>query len=89
MRLLITVILCVILLACIWFVFRAMIRTRRPVRSLLGSTLQGFCALAAVNVTGIITGVTLGVNWLSATCCALLGVPGVITLLLCNFIFAL
>ncbi len=89
MQLLITAVLCVILLTCVGIVFRAMIRTRRPVRSLLGSTLQGACALAAVNVTGLITGVSLGVNWLSAVCCALLGVPGIITLLLFNVILAL
>ncbi len=89
MQLLIAAVLCAVILVCMGFVFRAMIRTRRPVRSLLGSTLQGVCALAAVNVTGLLTGVALGVNWLSASCCALLGVPGVITLLLYNVIFAL
>lgn len=89
MQLLIAAVLCAAILIGMWFVFRAMIRTRRPVRSLLGSALQGVCALAAVNVTGLLTGVTLGVNWLSAVCCTVLGVPGVITLLMCNVILAL
>lgn len=89
MQLLIAAVLCAVVSTCTWLVFRAMIRTRRPVRSLLGSALQGVCALAAVNVTGIVTGVTLGVNWLSMVCCTMLGVPGVIALLMCNVILAL
>lgn len=89
MQLLIAAVLCAAVLIGMWFVFRAMIRTHRPVRSLLGSALQGVCALAAVNVTGLLTGVTLGINWLSAACCMVLGVPGVVTLLMCNVILAL
>ncbi len=67
----------------------AVFRTGRPIRSLLSSTLQGACALAAVNVTGALTGVSLGLNWLSGVACAVLGVPGVITLLLLKLIFVI
>lgn len=63
-----------------------LLRGGRPVRRLLGSTLQGACALAAVNVTGALTGVSLGLNWLSGAACAALGVPGVIGLLLVKVI---
>ena len=34
----------------------ALIRSRRPVRGLIGSGAQGLCALAAVNVVGAFTG---------------------------------
>ena len=66
--------------AVAWLV--SLFRSRKPVRQLLGSTLQGACALAAVNVSGALTGVSLGLNWLSAVVCAMLGVPGIIGLLL-------
>lgn len=65
------------------------IKTGRPIRSLLGSALQGASALAAVNVTGMFTGVSLGLNALSGIACAAAGVPGVITLLLLKLIFAI
>ena len=64
-------------------------KTGRPVRTLLGSALQGASALAAVNVTGMFTGVSLGLNALSGIACAALGVPGVITLLLLKLIFGI
>ncbi len=63
------------------------VKTKRPIRSLLGSALQGASALAAVNVTGMFTGVSLGLNALSGIACAVAGVPGVITLLLLKLIF--
>ena len=63
------------------------VKTGRPVRAVFGSALQGASALAAVNVTGMFTGVSLGLNALSGIACAALGVPGVITLLLLKLIF--
>lgn len=70
----------------LWILITAF-RNGRPVRRLLGGTLQGACALAAVNVAGAFTGVSLGLNWLSGGACMALGVPGVITLLLLKVIF--
>ena len=72
-------------LLAIWLLVAA-VRTRRPVRNMLGSTVQGACALAAVNVTGALTGVSLGLNWLSCVACVALGVPGIIGLLLLKLI---
>ncbi len=60
--------------------------TKKPIRTLLSSALQGACALAAVNVTGAFTGVSLGLCWLTGGFCVLGGVPGVITLLLLRVI---
>ena len=67
----------------------ALFRSGTPLRGLLGCTLQGACALAAVNVAGMFTGVSLGINLFSGVTCAVLGVPGVITLLLLKLIFPL
>lgn len=83
-----------VLLSCLGaagtlWILVTLIRSRKPIRGLLGSTLQGACALAAVNVTGMFTGVSIGLNLFSALSCAILGVPGVITLLLLKVIFSL
>ena len=64
------------------------IKTGRPVRSLLGGLLQGASALAAVNVTGMFTGVSLGLNALSGIACVA-GVPGIVTVLLLKLILAI
>ena len=63
-------------------VFVGIMHTKRPVRAFVGSGAQGICALAAVNVAGAFTGVSLGLNLLTGLCCAVLGIPGVISLLI-------
>ncbi len=68
-----------------WLV--GLFRAGKPIRRLLGSGVQGACALAAVNVTGALTGVSLGLNWLSGIVCTVLGVPGVILLLILKVVF--
>ena len=65
----------------------ALIKSKRPVRGLLSSGIHGICALAAVNVAGAFTTVSLGFNLLSGLCCLVLGIPGVITLLVLKVIF--
>ncbi|MCI9413677.1 MAG: transcriptional regulator [Clostridiales bacterium] len=65
----------------------ALLKSKKPVRGLLGSSAQGICALAAVNVAGAFTGVSLGLNLLSGLCCVVLGIPGVIALLVLKVIF--
>lgn len=85
------------LLAVLWAVaaavtlavFVALVKGGRPLRNALSNTLQGFGALLAVNVAGIFTGVSLGVNTFTAACCAVLGIPGVVTLLVLKTIFHL
>lgn len=52
-----------------------------------GHGAQGICALAAVNVAGAFTGVSLGLNLLSGLSCVVLGIPGVVTLLFLKLIF--
>ena len=60
----------------------AAVRTRKPVRCLLGSGLQGLCALGLVDLLGAFTGVSLGFSWFSAGICFGLGMPGVIGVLM-------
>lgn len=70
-------------------VFTAAVRSGKPLRRLFGSGLQGLGAIALVNVTAGLTGVSLGFSWLTAGCGALLGVPGVIGLVLMQIILPL
>lgn len=68
-------------------VFVALVRGGRPVSRALSGAVQGLAALLAVDVAGIFTGVSLSVNALTAGTCAVLGVPGVVTLLILKTIF--
>ena len=65
----------------------ALFRSGKPIRGLVGTGAQGICALAAVNVAGAFTGVSLGLNLLSGLSCVVLGIPGVVTLLFLKLIF--
>ena len=65
----------------------ALMRTKRPIRAFVGSGAQGICALAAVYLLGTFTGVSLGLNLFSGACCAVLGIPGVISLLIMKILF--
>lgn len=56
-------------------------------RSFLISALQGLAALFAVNLSGMVTGVTVALNYWTAGVAALLGLPGVICTVVLNFIF--
>ncbi len=70
-------------------VFAAAVRSDKPLRRLFASGMQGLGAIALVNVTTGLTGVSLGFSWLTAGCGALLGVPGVIGLVLMQIILPL
>ncbi|MBQ3133757.1 MAG: pro-sigmaK processing inhibitor BofA family protein [Clostridia bacterium] len=65
----------------------ALLKSGRPIRRVLSTAVQGICALAAVNVTGMFTGVTLGLGWVTGAVAAVLGLPGVVGLLLGQLIF--
>lgn len=76
----------VISAACIlWW----MIKSEKGGRSFILSAFQGIAAMFAVNLTGLVTGVTLAVNWYSIAAFSLLGLPGVIGALILNFIMAM
>lgn len=65
----------------------AVFSTGHPLKALGKSAATGFLALAAVNVTGGLTGVSLGLGWLSVGVCTLLGLPGVTMLLFLKTMF--
>lgn len=65
------------------------IRAGKPFRNFASGALQGACALAAVNVAGAFTGVSLGINWFSGAVCLVTGLPGIVTVLLLKLIFGI
>lgn len=76
-------------LACaVVLVAAAMIRSRRGGRSLLLTALQGIAALFAVNLVGMVSGVTVALNWYTLATGVVLGTPGIIGILLLDFLFA-
>ena len=78
---------CVVAAGIVLAVLIAQFRTGKPLRGLLKTGLQGMCALAAVDVAGIFTGVSLGLNVFTGLVSLVLGLPGVIGILLVNLIF--
>lgn len=52
------------------------------------SAMQGVAALFAVNLTGMITGVTIAVNWYTVISYIVLGLPGVIGTLAIDILFS-
>ena len=53
---------------------------------LLGNTALGFIALWAANLAAPVTGLTLGLNLWNALIIAVLGIPGLILLLLAQWV---
>ncbi len=81
--------LAVVLLLTVIAVFTVIVRSGKPLRRLFASGLQGLGALALVNITAGLTGVSVGFSWLSAGSAALLGAPGVIGLVLMQIVLPL
>ncbi len=76
------------LLACFFLI--ALLRVfRAPLRlavKLLANTLLGFLALWAVDLTSGVTGVALGLNLWNALTIGVLGLPGLVLLLLAQWV---
>ena len=64
-------------------------KPKHPLKTVGSGAVQGLCSLAAVQVTGLFTGVTLPFTMSTALFSAVLGVPGVIGLLCVKLIFSL
>ena len=64
-------------------IFRAPLRLALKV---LGNTLLGFLALWGVNLSAAVTGISLGINLWNALVVAVLGFPGLILLLLTQWV---
>jgi len=54
---------------------------------LLGNTLAGFAALFVLNLTAPLTGFALGLNLMNALTVGLLGLPGLVLLILLQWLF--
>lgn len=73
----------VICTVCVaWWV----VKSEKGASSFFLSAMQGIAALFAVNLTGMVTGVTIAVNWYTVLSYIVLGLPGVIGTLALNFI---
>lgn len=62
---------------------------RSPLRlavKVLGNTLLGFLALWGLNLSAALTGVTLGLNLWNALVIGVLGLPGLVLLLLTQWV---
>lgn len=68
-------------------VLLALIKGGKPVRGAISSVTGGLLSLLAVDVTGVFTGVTLGINPLTLGAGTVLGAPGIITLLVLKAVF--
>ena len=72
-----------------FFVLIWMIKSEKGGISFIKSAFQGLAGMCAVNLLGMVTGVTISVNWYSMVSFIILGLPGVIGALMLNFIFAI
>lgn len=68
-------------------VIQLIARARKPVQRAVGGVFVGWGALAAVNITGFFTGVTLPLSALSIGVAGAAGIPGVTLMLLLNLLF--
>ncbi|MBQ8574739.1 MAG: pro-sigmaK processing inhibitor BofA family protein [Clostridia bacterium] len=60
----------------------SMIKSRHFFKSIVTSVFQGIASMMAVNVLGMLTGVTVAVNWYTLVCVSVFGIPSTITLVL-------
>ncbi len=72
---------------CTFSVLWWMIKSEKGGISFIKSALQGITGMCAVNLLGMVTGVTIAVNWYSMASFVILGLPGVIASLILNLIF--
>lgn len=82
--------LIIVLSACGVFallvVIQMIVRAPRPVQRAAGGVIMGLCALAAVDLTGFFTGVSLPLSPLTIGVSGAAGIPGVTMLLLLNLV---
>lgn len=64
------------------------VKSEKGATSFFISALQGVAGLFAVNLAGMVTGVSIAVNWYTVLSYVILGLPGVISTLILNLIMA-
>ena len=78
------IIFCLIISAVI--ILAVFIKSRHFFKSLFLSSLSGIGSLFAVNVLSQMTGISIGINYITLLISALGGIPSVIALLMSRFI---
>jgi len=71
---------------CVAAVLGWMIKNEKGGRSVMLSAVSGIAALFAVNTVGLLSGVTLAVNWYTLGISGIMGIPGVVSMLAMNVI---
>lgn len=71
---------------CVIAVIGWMIKCEKGGRCVMLSAVTGIAALFAVNTVGLISGVTVAVNWYTLGISGVMGLPGVISMLAMNMI---
>lgn len=64
----------------------AMFKSKHFMRSLLVTAFQGIASMLAVNVIGLVSGVTIALNWYTLSAVGLFGMPGCIALTIIRLI---
>jgi len=71
---------------CVIVLFGALVKSKRPMKTMALSGAGGLAGLITVNLTGLLTGVMLPVSFVSIGAAAFGGIPGVIGLLIARLI---
>lgn len=75
----------VVILAMLIPIF-TMLKKGRFFKCLFISAFQGLASLLAVNALGLLTGVTVAINWYTVAASVCLGIPACISMLILNII---
>ncbi len=65
----------------------SMLRSGHFFKNFFTTAFQGITSLLAVNVIGLITGVTIAINWYTIATVSVFGIPSSITFLILNTLF--
>ena len=73
--------------ACCIAILVAAFRTKKPMKTLLGSGAAGVAGLVIVSLVGKVTAATLSINLWSVLCAAVTGIPGVVLMLAVKWVW--
>ena len=74
------------LLICVFFLYSALKKSKKPLRTLISSAVLGIGTLLLLNLTSSVTGVDVGLNAVSVSVSALLGFPGAVLVFISGLI---
>ena len=79
--------LCLIILSISFLaVIISVLKSKHILRNIISSTFQGLMSLLAVNVIGLLTGISIAINWYTIAFVSVFGMPSCIALLLIDVI---